>query len=750
MNRIYKVIWSKVKGAYVVTSELAKRCSGKSSKGNKRGIRAKGADLGTANVNSSNILAKIAMLSALLAGGGMAMDQVSASFSVTGTNLVDGKSNVYVSGTSTTAPTTLTTGVVISSNVATGTTTGVVIGSAAGSSTTTGVAIGNSSNASTGTAIGNGATGGTGLAAGTSASTDGGVSLGNYTSSSGFASIALGNYAKALGTGSIAIGGGMEYSASVNYSYLTYDPNSGYSGLVTTASNYKGTYPIAGRDSISLGYATNTYYSISSVVLGSYMMSKGLSNIVVGSGPGNSITSSIYYMGVVDGTHNIAIGASNNILSTGYTLNGTPSSGNNTVSYSGAVSTQILILGDNNTLYSGTSTSSVIGTDNTLGNSSKTGVTSVSVWGTDNKVSADSGATASTLSMLLGSSNKLFGGNTAVMNWGSYNGIGAGSNNLNIWGSNNLVSTTATSTDSTGIHTSWKDASTSTSDLSSKNSTIIGSNNTLAGSNNNVVIFGSGDTVTAGSTKIKLWGNSNTFTLTGALSTDVNILGASNTLAGGNSEITIFGDRNNLGTSVTDANIWGSSNKLNASATDNMVVGNSNTLAASVNDNLIVGDSNTVASGVQNTIAVTNGNTSIAVSNSIYLGTNADVTATAGTTTAGTTSYNSETIGNTTYTYAGAGGSDYGALSIGASGKERRIQNVAAGLISATSTDAVNGSQIYALAQGFKLSGGTVSGATNASYTAGSGLTSGYTYVSPTNTLTLNAGSNIVTDVHFG
>lgn len=74
MNRIYKVIWSKVKGAYVVTSELAKRCSGKSSKGNKRGIRAKGADLGTANVNSSNIWVKIAMLSALLASGGMAVD----------------------------------------------------------------------------------------------------------------------------------------------------------------------------------------------------------------------------------------------------------------------------------------------------------------------------------------------------------------------------------------------------------------------------------------------------------------------------------------------------------------------------------------------------------------------------------------------------------------------------------------------------------------------------------------------------
>ena len=48
-------------------------------------------------------------------------------------------------------------------------------------------------------------------------------------------------------------------------------------------------------------------------------------------------------------------------------------------------------------------------------------------------------------------------------------------------------------------------------------------------------------------------------------------------------------------------------------------------------------------------------------------------------------------------TYGGfAGATSVGAITVGAAGEERRIQNVAAGEISATSTDAINGSQLYA------------------------------------------------------
>ena len=67
------------------------------------------------------------------------------------------------------------------------------------------------------------------------------------------------------------------------------------------------------------------------------------------------------------------------------------------------------------------------------------------------------------------------------------------------------------------------------------------------------------------------------------------------------------------------------------------------------------------------------------------------------TTTAGDTGIVANaTIGG--ITYGGfAGATANGVVSVGAAGSERRIQNVAAGEISATSTDAINGSQLYSV-----------------------------------------------------
>ncbi|MBR7059783.1 MAG: YadA-like family protein, partial [Neisseriaceae bacterium] len=54
-----------------------------------------------------------------------------------------------------------------------------------------------------------------------------------------------------------------------------------------------------------------------------------------------------------------------------------------------------------------------------------------------------------------------------------------------------------------------------------------------------------------------------------------------------------------------------------------------------------------------------------------------------------------------------AGATPVGVVSVGDVGSERRIQNVAAGLISEESTDAINGSQLYYVVQKLKPSGGT-------------------------------------------
>ena len=57
------------------------------------------------------------------------------------------------------------------------------------------------------------------------------------------------------------------------------------------------------------------------------------------------------------------------------------------------------------------------------------------------------------------------------------------------------------------------------------------------------------------------------------------------------------------------------------------------------------------------------------------------------------------TFGATTYAFQAPATSSANVFSVGRAGAERQIQNVAAGLLSSTSTDAVNGSQLYATNQ---------------------------------------------------
>jgi trimeric autotransporter adhesin len=75
--------------------------------------------------------------------------------------------------------------------------------------------------------------------------------------------------------------------------------------------------------------------------------------------------------------------------------------------------------------------------------------------------------------------------------------------------------------------------------------------------------------------------------------------------------------------------------------------------------------------------------------NSVALGANSVTTAAVPTA--------SVTIGANTYNFAGA--TPVGVVSVGAPGAERQLINVAAGQVSATSTDAINGSQLFATNQ---------------------------------------------------
>ncbi|RKM35994.1 YadA-like family protein [Moraxella catarrhalis] len=117
-----------------------------------------------------------------------------------------------------------------------------------------------------------------------------------------------------------------------------------------------------------------------------------------------------------------------------------------------------------------------------------------------------------------------------------------------------------------------------------------------------------------------------------------------------------------------------------------------------------VGNNNQFTDATQSDVFGVGNNITVTESNSVALGSNSAISAGK---EAGTQAKKSDgTAGKTTTAGATgtvkgfAGQTAVGAVSVGASGAERRIQNVAAGEVSATSTDAVNGSQLYKATQG--------------------------------------------------
>ena len=134
-------------------------------------------------------------------------------------------------------------------------------------------------------------------------------------------------------------------------------------------------------------------------------------------------------------------------------------------------------------------------------------------------------------------------------------------------------------------------------------------------------------------------------------------------------------------------------------------VGNNNTVAT--NDTFVLGNEvkhtveNSVILGTKSTATAGDGSATGTLNNIKQDGTKGTST------TAGSKGTVKQAIvGNMVYGGFEGATAD-GVVSVGAAGNERRIQNVAAGEISSTSTDAINGSQLYAVAAGIghKLGG---------------------------------------------
>ncbi|MGC7589893.1 ESPR-type extended signal peptide-containing protein [Bisgaard Taxon 46] len=179
---------------------------------------------------------------------------------------------------------------------------------------------------------------------------------------------------------------------------------------------------------------------------------------------------------------------------------------------------------------------------------------------------------------------------------------------------------------------------------------------------------------------------------------------------------------------------------------DNAVAMGANNQVYSKNSTAI-GNNNKIDTASEKTFVLGN-NVTVTTARSVFLGDAVGYVAAdnkAGT-TKGNTEYSEQKIGETTYKYAGGKANEVvGVVSVGnvkqdGTMETRRIQNVAPGLISDKSTDAINGSQLYAVMDsGWNLKAEEVEG-TSGKVTKGKTDT---TKVSIGKTVKVRAGNNV-------
>jgi len=214
-------------------------------------------------------------------------------------------------------------------------------------------------------------------------------------------------------------------------------------------------------------------------------------------------------------------------------------------------------------------------------------------------------------------------------------------------------------------------------DVSASNSGIFGNENRMEGDSNRIV---GNQNVLKMESLSNNSSNSKTFE-------NIFVTGNHNTVTG-DPDTSTAGDAG----SVSDITVTGSKNTIqaknqkNRNLTDIQIVGNQNTVDATT-QNADLSNTQILGSHVTATLG-----------NSVYLGSNSAYVV-SGATTKGMDVYDSDG------TYQYAGGTPAGIVTVGSAGKERRIQNVAAGLVSAKSTDAVNGSQLYTMTRPLRFAG---------------------------------------------
>ena len=216
--------------------------------------------------------------------------------------------------------------------------------------------------------------------------------------------------------------------------------------------------------------------------------------------------------------------------------------------------------------------------------------------------------------------------------------------------------------------------------------TVMGTANRVADSNG-ALVYGAGNEITNSRARID---NLNAENVASAKEFANKLRGSIISSNGGGATMAIGGGNkadNTRSTAIIGVNnsVIGSS----ASSKNNFVAGINNKLE-NINNSVVigVGDKDYVTSGLNNIVSIGT-NAKVTADNSIALG--SDSVANSAVVTA------SASLNGRTYNFAGTG--PVGTVSVGDSDKERTITNVAAGRISNTSTDAINGSQLHSVIQ---------------------------------------------------
>ncbi|WP_266171430.1 ESPR-type extended signal peptide-containing protein [Dyella subtropica] len=561
------------------------------------------------------------------------------------------------------------------------------------------------------------------IAMGTNATVSGGsaIALGNATVASnanttavGYRATASGTYATALGasatasgTGAIAIGANSLPSASANalgtvsvaignhaFAYNTQDlalgPNAvaGVSGSATITNDTAVGYNAqATGGNAFAGGSGSSALAASSVALGnssSVLAAAGTGSVAMG----NAST-------VHSGIGAVAIGQQQSASGNGAVAIGDP----NTATGNGAIA-----MGANNTA-NGDGAVAMGNTNNAQG------VGSIAIGNTSNALAA--GAVA------FGNAAAANNANDVALGSNSTTATAVGTPNYNINGTTyNFAGTTPSSTVSVGALNAERTITNVAAGRISGSSTDAINGSQLFATNQAVNSVGTtvtnlGNTVTnLGNTIATGIGGSTTYNpATGALTTNVTYGGAT------------YSSLQQVFNQISGVVNGGGIKYFHA----NSALADSN--AAGTNS-VAIGPVSTASTA--NAVSIGNGATAGANAGDVALGSNS-TTATA----VGTPNYN---INGTTYNFAGTTPSS--TVSVGALNAERTITNVAAGRISGSSTDAINGSQLFATNQAVNSVGTTVTNlgntVTNLGNTIATGIGGSTTYNPATGALTTN------------